>query len=272
LAGRIVAGQTELKPSENAWDWLGHGIYFWEDWITFKSAFVRLNRSSVISCHAEMFDCSTGAGSERAVSRFCQPFQPKKCARPGVVRAKAFAKSHQPAGRASGPLRNFRPHNAPKISQTSDGQASRWPNACPPPTGRRPASHLAVRSQSTRPRGPTSGSSMDKLRVGMARRLRNRALPVPRRALRRWMKSVAREGVISLRFIMGKSSALRPQTLATQPTCQRLPQQPRYKFPLATGAWICFNPNVPTNAYVSLNAPPRPPGRQLRAEIAAITT
>jgi hypothetical protein len=31
LAGRIVVGETELKPSENAWDWLGHGIYFWED-------------------------------------------------------------------------------------------------------------------------------------------------------------------------------------------------------------------------------------------------
>ncbi len=35
LAGRIVAWETELKPSENAWDWLGHGIYLWEDWITF---------------------------------------------------------------------------------------------------------------------------------------------------------------------------------------------------------------------------------------------
>jgi hypothetical protein len=73
LAGRIVAGETELKPSENAWDWLGHGIYFWEDWITFKSAFVRPNRSSVISCRAEMFDGSTGAGSERTGPRFCQP-------------------------------------------------------------------------------------------------------------------------------------------------------------------------------------------------------
>jgi hypothetical protein len=31
LAGRIVAGNAELKPSQNAWDWLGHGIYFWED-------------------------------------------------------------------------------------------------------------------------------------------------------------------------------------------------------------------------------------------------
>ena len=31
LAGRIVVGKTELKPSQNAWDWLGHGIYLWED-------------------------------------------------------------------------------------------------------------------------------------------------------------------------------------------------------------------------------------------------
>jgi hypothetical protein len=31
LAGRVVAGKAELKPSQNTWDWLGHGIYFWED-------------------------------------------------------------------------------------------------------------------------------------------------------------------------------------------------------------------------------------------------
>jgi len=35
------------------------------------------------------------------------------------VSAKAFAKPHQPAGRASRPLQNFRPHSAPKISPTS---------------------------------------------------------------------------------------------------------------------------------------------------------
>ena len=28
---RVVAGKDDLKPSQNAWDWLGHGIYFWED-------------------------------------------------------------------------------------------------------------------------------------------------------------------------------------------------------------------------------------------------
>jgi hypothetical protein len=27
----IVSGQTMLKPSRNGYDWLGHGIYFWEN-------------------------------------------------------------------------------------------------------------------------------------------------------------------------------------------------------------------------------------------------
>jgi hypothetical protein len=27
---RIIRGEDQLKPSENSWDWLGHGIYFWE--------------------------------------------------------------------------------------------------------------------------------------------------------------------------------------------------------------------------------------------------
>ncbi len=31
LVEKVVAGAAELKPSQNAWDWLGHGIYFWED-------------------------------------------------------------------------------------------------------------------------------------------------------------------------------------------------------------------------------------------------
>lgn len=31
LAESVVAGKADLKPSQNAWDWLGHGIYFWED-------------------------------------------------------------------------------------------------------------------------------------------------------------------------------------------------------------------------------------------------
>jgi hypothetical protein len=31
LARRVIAAGGDLKPSQNAWDWLGHGIYFWED-------------------------------------------------------------------------------------------------------------------------------------------------------------------------------------------------------------------------------------------------
>ncbi len=31
LVEKVVAGSDDLKPSQNAWDWLGHGIYFWED-------------------------------------------------------------------------------------------------------------------------------------------------------------------------------------------------------------------------------------------------
>src|SRR3989442_13265066 len=31
LVESVVAGKDDLKPSQNAWDWLGHGIYFWED-------------------------------------------------------------------------------------------------------------------------------------------------------------------------------------------------------------------------------------------------
>jgi len=30
LAKRLLAGKASLMPSENAWDWLGSGIYFWE--------------------------------------------------------------------------------------------------------------------------------------------------------------------------------------------------------------------------------------------------
>ena len=31
IAQLVASGRGELKPSQNAWDWLGHGIYFWED-------------------------------------------------------------------------------------------------------------------------------------------------------------------------------------------------------------------------------------------------
>lgn len=30
-AVKIAAGEDELRPSQNPYDWLGHGLYFWED-------------------------------------------------------------------------------------------------------------------------------------------------------------------------------------------------------------------------------------------------
>ena len=50
---------------------------------------------------------------------------------PGAVSAQAFAKSLQPAGRTSGPCRNFHYRIAPKIGLASAIQASRWPDASP---------------------------------------------------------------------------------------------------------------------------------------------
>ncbi|HWF18502.1 MAG TPA: hypothetical protein VG754_04515 [Verrucomicrobiae bacterium] len=31
IVERVVSGKDDLKASQNDWDWLGHGIYFWED-------------------------------------------------------------------------------------------------------------------------------------------------------------------------------------------------------------------------------------------------
>jgi hypothetical protein len=30
VARKIISGKDAFKPSQNAWDWLGHGVYFWE--------------------------------------------------------------------------------------------------------------------------------------------------------------------------------------------------------------------------------------------------
>jgi len=30
VAEKVFAGRADLKPSENDYDWLGHGVYFWE--------------------------------------------------------------------------------------------------------------------------------------------------------------------------------------------------------------------------------------------------
>jgi hypothetical protein len=31
VARKVLSLKEPIKPSQNAWDWLGHGIYFWED-------------------------------------------------------------------------------------------------------------------------------------------------------------------------------------------------------------------------------------------------
>ena len=31
LADKVIAAGQGLRPSSNEWDWLGHGLYFWED-------------------------------------------------------------------------------------------------------------------------------------------------------------------------------------------------------------------------------------------------
>jgi hypothetical protein len=31
VARKIISREDDFKPSKNAWDWLGHGVYFWED-------------------------------------------------------------------------------------------------------------------------------------------------------------------------------------------------------------------------------------------------
>ncbi len=31
VAEAVIAGKTKLHPSKNSYDWLGHGIYFWEN-------------------------------------------------------------------------------------------------------------------------------------------------------------------------------------------------------------------------------------------------
>ena len=31
VANRVVRGKCPLRPSKNDYDWLGHGIYFWEN-------------------------------------------------------------------------------------------------------------------------------------------------------------------------------------------------------------------------------------------------
>jgi hypothetical protein len=79
---------------------------------------------------------------------------------PGAMSAKAFAKSHQPAGCASGPCRNFRPHNAPKFTPTSgrSGQAAGLTPAHHP-AGDGPRLTRPPEVGTSQPRAPARASS-----------------------------------------------------------------------------------------------------------------
>ena len=48
---RVLAGEMELKPSTNPYDWLGTGIYFWENnpgralaWARMAARHAKINR------------------------------------------------------------------------------------------------------------------------------------------------------------------------------------------------------------------------------------
>jgi hypothetical protein len=42
----LVSGKSEIKPSENEYDWLGHGIYFWENSISRAEEYANILKSN----------------------------------------------------------------------------------------------------------------------------------------------------------------------------------------------------------------------------------
>ena len=66
IAQRIVSGSDTLQPSENDYDWLGHGQYFWEEsvaralhWATeeSKSSNSRIRTPAVLGAVIELGEC-----------------------------------------------------------------------------------------------------------------------------------------------------------------------------------------------------------------------
>lgn len=61
----ILAGQEpHLKPSEKKWDWLGHGIYFWEgnlarawEWANAREAEGKIDESFVLGAIIDLRHC-----------------------------------------------------------------------------------------------------------------------------------------------------------------------------------------------------------------------
>jgi hypothetical protein len=61
---RILSGQSHLKPSEKAYDWLGHGIYFWEGnvsraraWADERHAAGKIGRAFVLGAIIDLRHC-----------------------------------------------------------------------------------------------------------------------------------------------------------------------------------------------------------------------
>lgn len=61
VASRVIAGQEELKASRNAYDWLGEGIYFWENapWRALKWAVDRYGEAdaAVVGAVIQLTSC-----------------------------------------------------------------------------------------------------------------------------------------------------------------------------------------------------------------------
>jgi len=93
---------------------------------------------------------------------------------PGAMSAEAFAKSHQPASRASGPCRNYRPHVAPNQPDLCrSGQAAGLTPARRPPGDGPRLTRPGTSRLNAAPR-PVDGQNIEKLR---ARRGTGSAIP-----------------------------------------------------------------------------------------------
>ena len=103
--------------------------------------------------------------------------KPSKTGCPGALSAEAFAKSHQPASRASGPCRNFRPHDAPNIRPTSAAPGK--PLALRLPAARQATALVSPGPSEvgrTRPRAPLMATTLTSSAPGMAQGVRYRNL------------------------------------------------------------------------------------------------
>jgi hypothetical protein len=64
VAEAVISGTTELKPSQNDFDWLGHGTYFWEadpqrafEYAEWKTAKGEFKKPAVIGAVIDLRNC-----------------------------------------------------------------------------------------------------------------------------------------------------------------------------------------------------------------------